>query len=112
MNTPPAPDVDRRDHQRFPTLTPAELERLRRFGAVRTFAAGEPLERPGETGHGLAAILSGSVEVYGAREGGERELIVTHHAGGFVGELAQLSGRPALVEAVAVTPVTALVIPP
>src|SRR4051812_44929163 len=107
-----ASPTDTRGPQRFPTLTPAELDRLRAFATVREFAAGEALERVGEPGHGLAAILSGQVEVYGGHKGGERSLIVTHHAGGFVGELAQLSGRPALVDALAATPVTALIIPP
>ena len=106
----PSP-TDTRAPQRFPTLEAAELDRLRAFGTVREFAAGDALERVGEPGHGLAAILSGDVEVYG-QEGGERTLIVTHHAGGFVGELAQLSGRPALVDALAATPVKALIIPP
>ena len=38
--------------------------------------------------------------------------IVTHGPGGFMGELAQLSGRPSLVDAHALEPVEALVIPP
>ncbi len=42
---------------------------------------------------------------------GRRELIVTHGAGSFMGELAQLAGRPALVDAHARTPVEALTIP-
>ena len=37
---------------------------------------------------------------------------MTHGPGSFVGELAQLSGRPALVDGVAREPVEALVIPP
>ena len=96
----PSP-TDTRAPQRFPTLTAAELDRLRAFGPVHAFAPGDALERVGEPGHGLAVILSGDVEIYGG--GGERTLIVTHHAGGFVGELAQLSGRPALVDALAAT---------
>lgn len=112
MNTAAVASPDPRDPQRFPVLSLAELERLRAFGTERDFSRGEALERPGETGHGLAVIFTGEVEVYGAGEGGERDLIVTHCAGGFVGELAQLSGRPALVEAVAASPVTALIIPP
>jgi thioredoxin reductase (NADPH) len=104
--------LDSRRAQAFPTLSGAELQRLRAFGVAQSFAAGEPLERPGETGHGLAVILSGAVEVYGRGETGEAALIVTHEAGGFVGEVAQLSGRPALVEARAATPVEALILPP
>src|SRR5262249_30215341 len=38
--------------------------------------------------------------------------IVTHEPGAFLGELAQLAGRPALVDAVARGPVEALIIPP
>ena len=40
-----------------------------------------------------------------------RETIVTHGPGQFLGELAQLSDRPSLVEAEALEPVEALVIP-
>ena len=38
--------------------------------------------------------------------------VVVHKAGSYLGELAQLSGRPALVDARAKTPVEALLIPP
>ncbi|WP_293677076.1 FAD-dependent oxidoreductase [uncultured Phenylobacterium sp.] len=112
MSKPAPTSSDTRDPQRFPTLSAAELDRLRGFGTVQDFAAGEALERVGEPGHGLAVIFSGEVEVFGSDELGERTLIVTHRAGGFVGELAQLSGRPALVDALAATPVSALIIPP
>lgn len=110
---PPVPrSTDSRHPQMFPTLSPAELDRLAGFGVRRTFGAGDPLARVGETGHGLAAILSGQVDVFGRNESGGRDLIVTHGPGGFVGELAQISGRPALVEALAVTAAEALIIPP
>jgi thioredoxin reductase (NADPH) len=96
----------------FPTLSPAEIERLCRFGVRRDYAAGEALVRVGEAGHGLTVILSGEVEII-ARDGrGEATHIVTHQAGGFMGELAQLSGRPALVDAEAIGPVEALTISP
>ena len=109
----PSPELaDPRRPQRFPTLTPAELERLRPFGSVVRLQPGEAVERVGEAGHGLAAILSGAVEIFGRNDDGAPELIVTHEAGGFVGELAQLSGRPALVDAIAAEPVEALMIPP
>jgi thioredoxin reductase (NADPH) len=38
--------------------------------------------------------------------------IVTYGVGGFLGELAQLSGRPALTDAIALTPVDAIAIDP
>jgi thioredoxin reductase (NADPH) len=112
MAKPPSNILDSRRPQMFPTLTAAEIDRLRAFGAPQAFGVGEALERVGEPGHGLAAVLAGEVEVSGRDEAGAPQLIVTHGPGGFVGELAQLSGRPALVDAIAVTPVEALIIPP
>jgi thioredoxin reductase (NADPH) len=96
----------------FPTLAPAEMDRLKRFGTPMHFAAGEALQRTGETGHGLMLILSGEVEVTQRVPGHEPLHIVTHKAGSFMGELAQLSGRPVLVDAVALTAVEAVAVPP
>jgi thioredoxin reductase (NADPH) len=45
-------------------------------------------------------------------QSGHRAHIVTHGVGAFLGELAQLAGRPALVDARAREPVQALIIPP
>ena len=68
--------------------------------------------KTGEAGHGLTIILAGQVDITQHRESGRRELIVTHGPGQFMGELAQLAGRPALVDAIAQEPVEALAIPP
>ncbi len=101
--------ANRRD-QMFPILTAAEIERVRRFGTVRAFAEGEVLARIGDTGRGLAIILSGALDV--TRHEGAHELIVTHGPGGFMGELAQLAGRPGLLDAQAKQAGEALLIPP
>src|SRR5215203_2469315 len=96
----------------FPVLRPSEVERLRRFGKVRSYAPGEALAKAGEAGHGLAIVLAGTVEIT-RREGSASGVsIITHRPGAFMGELAQLSGRPALVDAYAQEPVDALIIPP
>jgi hypothetical protein len=68
--------------------------------------------RVGEVGHGLVVILSGEVAVTRRRGDGPSEPIVTHGPGGFMGELAQLSGRPVLVDAHALGEVDALMIAP
>jgi thioredoxin reductase (NADPH) len=104
--------IDTRRHQMFPTLEPVEIERVRRFGKVRSYGAGEALARVGEVGLGLTIILAGKVDITQHHESGRREPIVTHGAGAFMGELAQLAGRPALVDAHAQGPVEALTIPP
>jgi len=104
--------VESRRHQMFPTLSEEEVERLYRFGEVRRYAEGEALARVGQTGLGMTVILEGEVEITQPSIGGEKTLIVTHTPGGFMGELAQLSGAAALVDAHARTPVKALVISP
>jgi thioredoxin reductase (NADPH) len=112
MTDNPQTIIAERGAQMFPTLTPAELERLKRFGTPCHFAAGAALQRTGEPTQGLVLILTGAVEVTQRVPGHEPVHIVTHEAGSFMGELAQLSGGPALVDAVALTPVEAVIIPP
>jgi thioredoxin reductase (NADPH) len=46
----------------FPVLEPQEIERVRRFGKVRSYGAGEALAKVGDMGHGLIIILSGHIE--------------------------------------------------
>ncbi len=107
-----SPLLETRRAQMFPALAPAEVERLRHFGDVRRYGAGEVLAQVGDTGHGMTVVLAGAVTVAGRDELGQLHRIHTHEAGSFMGEVAQLSGRPMLVEARADTPVEALVIPP
>ena len=96
----------------FPTLEPAEIDRLRAFGERRSFRTGDTLVKVGEVGHGMTVILRGRVAVTRRDELGRSQPIVTHGPGAFMGELAQLSGRPALVDAHAEEDVDAMLIPP
>jgi thioredoxin reductase (NADPH) len=68
--------------------------------------------RVGETGPGLLLILSGEIEITQHDRASMNSHIVTHEHGNFMGELAQLSGRPYLVNARALTDVEAVSIPP
>jgi thioredoxin reductase (NADPH) len=95
----------------FPTLAEPDIERLSRFGEPRSYAAGERILTAGEVAPGLIVLLSGKAEVIQGRGLGRPETIVTYGARQFIGELAQLSARPALVDAEALEPVDALVIP-
>lgn len=111
MAMSPSRVIETRSDQAFPHLTEAEIARLRPFGSPRTFADGEPLVRVGEGDHGLSVVLSGQVEILAPTERG-RERIVVHQPGSFMGELAQLTGRPSLVDAVARGPVETIAISP
>jgi thioredoxin reductase (NADPH) len=112
MSEPTQSIIDTRRPQMFPDLEPAEIERVRRFGEVRAYGAGEALYKVGKVGQGLIIILSGKVDITQHDNSGSRALIVTHGPGGFMGELAQLAGQPALVDAYAQGPVEALIISP
>ncbi len=104
--------IETRRQQMFPILEPAEIVRVRRFGKVRTYGAGEALAKVGQVGLGLTIILAGNVDITQRDQSGRRTAIVTHGPGHFMGELAQLAGRPALVDAHAREPIEALIIPP
>jgi thioredoxin reductase (NADPH) len=112
MAAPTQSTIDTRRHQMFPTLERAEIERVRRFGEVRSYAAGQALAKVGQVGEGLSIILAGKVDITQHDQSGRRNLIVTHGPGEFMGELAQLAGRPVLVDAYAQEPVEALIIRP
>ncbi|PZV38007.1 FAD-dependent oxidoreductase [Mesorhizobium kowhaii] len=100
----------RRD-QAFPTLAEADIDHMRRFGEASFYAAGEHIVTAGAVAPGLIVVLSGRVDITQDGGLGRRETIVTHGPGSFVGELAQLSARPSLVNAQAAEPVEAFVIP-
>jgi thioredoxin reductase (NADPH) len=96
----------------FPILEPSEIDRVRRFGSVRSFAVGEAVVKTGEVGSGLTVILAGRIEALQRDSSGLEAPIIAQGSGAFLGELAQLAGRPALVDAYAREPLKALIIPP
>lgn len=104
--------IEQRGEQMLPVLDALEIERVRRFGECRSFAKGAALLNIGQVGPGLMVILSGRVDVTHVDKTGQRISIVGHGPGEFVGELAQLAGRPALTDVTAEEPVQALVIAP
>ena len=72
MSVPAPSIIDTRRHQIFPTLASAEIERLRRFGALRSYGAGEALVKVGEVGPGLTIILAGEVQITQRDQSGRR----------------------------------------
>ncbi len=104
--------IETRRDQMFPTLESAEIERVRRFGKIRSYSAGDALVKVGEVGHGLIIISSGNVDITQHARSDRAVPIITHGAGAFIGELAQLAGRAVLVDAYAKGPVEALLIAP
>ncbi len=111
MAQPFSPTIAARRDQMFPVMEEADIERMRRFGEPSSYAAGEYIVTAGHVAPGLIVMLSGTVDITQDVGPGRRETMVTHGPGNFIGELAQLSSRPSLVNAEAKEPVEAFVIP-
>ena len=64
---------EQRRDQTDPTLDAFEIERVRvrPFGDLRSFRAGEPLQTMGQSAAGLTVIVAGKVEVTERKGGGE-----------------------------------------
>ena len=98
--------------QTFPSLTDAEIARMRRFGELRTYKDGERLFETGKPGPGMFVVLSGHVAIT-QRDGlGHVSPIIDQGPGQFLAEVGQLSGRVALVDGDAEGDVETLLIPP
>jgi thioredoxin reductase (NADPH) len=104
--------IDIRNEQMFPKLTPHDIDRLRRFGEIRHYDAGEALFLTGDIAPGMYVLIKGSVHVTQRDPLGHRAPIVELGPGQFVAEVGQLSGQPAFVDVHAIEDVEALLIPP
>ena len=82
--------------QMFPTLTDAQIDRMRPLGRVREVRAGEIIFEPNTLGIPFFVLLSGSMEVVQPTINGERA-VTTHGPGEFTGEITMISGRRGLV---------------
>ena len=109
-DTKPQSIIDSRREQMRPALSPREIERLKRFGEPRRYKAGEIAVQAGKPTEGLLLILSGHMRM--APHNAPDAPIVTHGPGEFQGELAQLSGRPSLVDGTAEDDIEGILIPP
>src|ERR1700712_1739513 len=101
-----------RHEQTFPALTPPEIERMRRFGELRSYKHGDALFETGKVGPGMFVVLSGHVAIT-QRDGlGHVTPVTDQGPGQFVAEIGQLSDRVALVDGHAEGDVETLLIRP
>ena len=101
-----------RFEQTFPTLTPQEIARMRRFGETRNYKHGERLFETGKPGPGMFVVLSGHVAITQRDGFGHVTPIIEQGPGQFLAEIGQLSGRVALVDGHAEGDVETLLISP
>jgi thioredoxin reductase (NADPH) len=96
MASRPIPSALDARTQAFPTLSAAQINRIRALGTVRRVEKGEILFEPGETTIPFFVLLSGAMEIVQPSLNGERA-VATHGPGEFTGEMTMISGRRSLV---------------
>ena len=88
--------AEERTAEMYPTLSDAQIERIRAVGHERAMHAGEIVFEQGEESTKFFVVLDGEIEVvhpYGDLE----HPVVVHGPGQFTGELTVLAGRRSLV---------------
>src|ERR1700692_4636360 len=75
--------------QTFPSLTPQEIARMRRFGEILHYRHGEKLFETGKPGPGMFVVLSGHVTIT-QRDGlGHVTPVIDQGPGQFLAEIGQ-----------------------
>lgn len=99
--------------QMFPVLGERELERVRRYGSLKHYSAGDMLYRAGSLCPGVFVLLSGQVRIVGRDGLGREQVIHTYRKRGeFTSDVTQLSDSPAVVDAHVIEPVEAVLLRP
>ena len=93
---PPAPPSRPRADRLYPTLSPAQLERVAAHGRRRQVAQGEVLQSAGEPAARCFVVVAGRID--GVRPSAAEEIVVSLGPGMFTGEATMLSGRPGLAQ--------------
>jgi thioredoxin reductase (NADPH) len=105
-------DLATRGHQIFPVLGADDLRRIQRFGTPRRWHDGDTVFRACVDSPGMVVVLGGHLLCSRTDALGKRVEVVEYGPGQFSGEVAQLSGRPPLVDGVAVGALDAVVLEP
>lgn len=93
----------KRDPIAFPKLTESQIAALSKFATLESFEAGDKLFAAGERDFKFFIVKSGEIAIID-RSGDRDELVAVHAPGEFTGDVDMLTGRPALVSAIARTP--------
>lgn len=96
--SPVQPVAASRADQMYPTLSPAQIERIATHGRTRSVKAGEILVDVGEKIVPFFVVVRGRIDIVQPSAQGETH-VVSHGPGQFTGEINMLSNRPSLVRA-------------
>lgn len=96
----PPPDFRKINPQAFPVLNEKQIAVVAEFAELKTCANGDVLYRAGEKDFKFYVIKCGAIDIFDRSSGAPR-LLVTLQPGEFTGDLANLSGRPSNIDAIA-----------
>src|SRR5262245_496576 len=95
---PLEPSSPAREALMFPTLTPAQIDRIAARVRVRSVARGEILIEAGDPVVPFFVVKSGEIEIIRPSSLGDT-LVVIHRPGKFTGEINLILGRRSLTRA-------------
>ena len=84
----------------FPTLDDAHVATLAKFGTRRLLRDGEPLFKAGDREYKFFVVERGAVEIV-EHSSGETKRVALHERHAFGGDVSLVTGRPALISAIA-----------
>ena len=84
----------------FPTLDDVQVATLAKFGTRRALRDGELLFKAGTRGYNFFVVERGAVEIV-EHSSGEPKTVTLHKVHAFGGDVSLVTGRPALISAVA-----------
>ncbi len=84
----------------FPTLDDSQVAALAKFGARRVLRDGEPLFKAGDPEYKFFVVERGAVEIV-EHSSGETKRVALHERHAFGGDVSLVTGRPALISAIA-----------
>lgn len=109
----PEPEEQVADVVLFPSLTEAQIQIFRQYGATEeAVAAGQVLIEEGDLQFDFYIVLSGAITIVQSAGPDTWRTIVTHRPGHFVGDQHTLSNRAAVISARALEPSTVLRLAP
>jgi thioredoxin reductase (NADPH) len=105
-----AVDLATRGHQIYPVLGGEDIRRMQRFAVPRRWHDGDTVFRACVDSPGMLVVLGGHLLCSRTDALGKRVEVIEYGPGQFSGEVAVLSGRPPLVDGVAVGELDTLVL--
>lgn len=84
----------------FPTLDDVQVATLAKFGTRRALCDGEHLFKAGDRAYNFFVVERGAVEIV-EHSSGEPKTVALHEVHAFGGDVSLVTGRPALISAVA-----------